>query len=228
MPDAVDTDQVDIVLIDDHPLLAEGMAVRLAARSVSLIVANELTEVAIMSLMADARPRLALLDHLVPPMGVTTSLIEPIIELGIPVVILTGTRDDALWGRLLGLGACAVLGKDEPMDGIIEALIDVLDGRAIRTSQALSYRRAWLDHQAAQRERWQPFEALSAREGTILWALFEGRNPVEIAEAEFVSVSTVRSQIKSAFRKLGVNSQLEAITMIRNRGWSPTSSSSLE
>ncbi len=215
----------DVVLVDDHPLLAEGLTLRLARRGVSMRVADELSETAVLDLIDEVRPRLALLDHLVPPMGVTNGLISPIVELGIPVVILTGTSNDALWGKLLDLGACAVLGKDEPLDGIIEALMDVLDGRAIRTSQGLAYRRAWLDQQHDERERLRPFAKLSGREAEILWALYEGRNPVEIADLEFVSVSTVRSQIKSAFRKLGVNSQLEAVTMIRNRGWSPSSSS---
>jgi DNA-binding CsgD family transcriptional regulator len=34
-----------------------------------------------------------------------------------------------------------------------------------------------------------------------------------------VSISTVRSQIKSILQKLGVNSQLAAVAMARQAGW---------
>jgi hypothetical protein len=48
----------------------------------------------------------------------------------------------------------------------------------------------------------------------------EGHCAEEIATSSFVSISTVRSQIKSILQKLGVNSQLAAVALARRVDWS--------
>ena len=217
-----ETANVDVVLVDDHPLLAAGLRVRLAERAVTLEVAPVLEAEAIERFVLEHDPRLVLLDYVIPPLGVSTGLIAPFVRSGRMVLILTGTNDPALWGQFLSLGATAVLGKDEPLDTIIDAVCDVLDGRAIRTAQSFEFRDTWQRSQAEARLRLAPFVGLSAWEAAVLWALYEGRSPAQIASADFVSIDTVRSQMKSAFRKLGVSSQLEAVTMVRQTGWTPT------
>ena len=66
----------------------------------------------------------------------------------------------------------------------------------------------------------QLFDFLTEREQVVLAELMEGHSAVEIANAAFVSISTVRSQIKAIRNKLGVNSQLAAVAMARRAGWS--------
>ena len=53
----------------------------------------------------------------------------------------------------------------------------------------------------------------------MLVELLEGHCAEEIAEVSFVSISTIRSQIKSILQKLGVNSQLAAVALARRSGW---------
>ena len=48
----------------------------------------------------------------------------------------------------------------------------------------------------------------------------EGHCAEEIAQAAFVSISTVRSQIKAILQKLGVSSQLAAVALARRADWS--------
>ena len=52
---------------------------------------------------------------------------------------------------------------------------------------------------------------LTDREKFVLAELIEGHCAEEIANAAYVSISTVRSQIKAILQKLGVNSQLAAV-----------------
>jgi len=68
--------------------------------------------------------------------------------------------------------------------------------------------------------RLQLFDFLTVREQVVLAELMEGHRAVEIANTAFVSISTVRSQIKAIRNKLGVNSQLAAVAMARRAGWS--------
>ena len=64
------------------------------------------------------------------------------------------------------------------------------------------------------------FGDLTERERFVLAELMEGHCAEEIAHAAFVSVSTVRSQIKAILQKLGVSSQLAAVALARRAGWS--------
>jgi DNA-binding NarL/FixJ family response regulator len=51
-----------------------------------------------------------------------------------------------------------------------------------------------------------------------------GLAATEIAEQSFVSLSTVRSQIRAVLAKLGVHSQLAAVAMAHQSAWSPPNS----
>ncbi|MCS5713687.1 LuxR C-terminal-related transcriptional regulator [Herbiconiux sp. CPCC 205716] len=52
-----------------------------------------------------------------------------------------------------------------------------------------------------------PFAALTPRERAVLAALLEGRSTAAIAESLFVSPNTVKSQLRSIYRKVGVRSR---------------------
>ena len=49
--------------------------------------------------------------------------------------------------------------------------------------------------------------------------ILEGLSAQEMARESYVSLATIRTQIRSIFLKLGVNSQLEAAAMARAMGW---------
>jgi DNA-binding CsgD family transcriptional regulator len=57
------------------------------------------------------------------------------------------------------------------------------------------------------------FSILSSRELEIVRYLLQGRRVAQIAKGLFLSPNTVRSHLKSVFRKLGVHSQGELIEL---------------
>jgi DNA-binding NarL/FixJ family response regulator len=69
-------------------------------------------------------------------------------------------------------------------------------------------------------ERIELFFTLTEREQNVLAELIEGHRAEDIAKAAFVSISTVRTQIKAILQKLGVSSQLAAVAMARRADWS--------
>jgi len=60
---------------------------------------------------------------------------------------------------------------------------------------------------------------LTGREREVLGGLMLGLRPAEIAERDFVSVTTVRNQVQAILTKLNVHSQLEAVAMANRLGW---------
>jgi len=63
------------------------------------------------------------------------------------------------------------------------------------------------------------FAQLTRREGEVLESLMAGLAPSQIAERDFVSVTTVRNQVQAVLTKLNVHSQLQAVAAAYRYGW---------
>jgi DNA-binding CsgD family transcriptional regulator len=70
------------------------------------------------------------------------------------------------------------------------------------------------DHYPKRRIDW-----LSNRERHVLVHMMEGLSAEEISKIDYVCLSTVRSQIRSIFMKLGVTTQLQAVAMAHREMW---------
>ena len=70
--------------------------------------------------------------------------------------------------------------------------------------------------QAQQRATNQKLAQLTKRERQVLDALVAGKRAKVIAEESYVSIATVRSQIRSILAKLNVRSQLEAVALVKS------------
>lgn len=64
-------------------------------------------------------------------------------------------------------------------------------------------------------------DSLSRREVDVLALLVRGRTSADVARAHVVSELTVRTQVKSILRKLGVETQLAAVAVALRAGWEP-------
>ena len=60
---------------------------------------------------------------------------------------------------------------------------------------------------------------LSVREGEILRLISQGLSNQEIAEKAYLSINTVKSYIRSAYRRMGVESRSQAILWAIDRGF---------
>jgi two-component system, probable response regulator PhcQ len=105
--------------------------------------------------------------------------------------------------------------RDRIVDGAVrqhDALIDYAAafpasalGEKIATPQASSVREVRASTASA---------ALSQREKQIVSALAAGKDPKTIAQTLEISVHTVRSHLKTIYRKVGVRTQLELVTRV--------------
>lgn len=60
---------------------------------------------------------------------------------------------------------------------------------------------------------------LSRREADVLIALTHGQSPQEIADAQYVSITTVRTQLQGIRTKLEVGSLHAAVALAFRAGW---------
>lgn len=98
-------------------------------------------------------------------------------------------------------------------------------GRLARNETVLgvSVREGLLSRLRAQRqsdtERNALFVGLTRREAQVLRALALGASPEEVARESFVSLNTVRTQIRGVLAKLGVTSVVAAVALAYRTGW---------
>jgi two-component system, NarL family, nitrate/nitrite response regulator NarL len=132
--------------------------------------------------------------------------------------------DDALGGdrpsAWLRAGSAAVVSENEPFDQLFQTITRLTRIGPPRSVPRVPVASTADSHEAGRRGRLELFVRLTEREQVVLSELMEGHCAEDIAKAAFVSISTVRSQIKSILLKLGVNSQLAAVAMARRAGWS--------
>ncbi len=136
---------------------------------------------------------------------------------GSPVVVLTRRLTPQDRAEFARLGAASALSKQRPVDEILQAVLDVLE-RSRRTPRHQRSSDGPLRAKGPAPNP-DPFGRLTPREQEVLASLIDGIPASVIAIESSVAVSTVRTQIRSILQKLGVNSQLRAVSLARKAGW---------
>lgn len=118
------------------------------------------------------------------------------------------------------LGATAVLTDD----ATVGDLLDVMERlRRNETVLGVSVREGLLSQLRASRQersdRDALFVSLTKREREVLQKLALGSSPEDVAKASFVSLNTVRSQIRGILAKLDVSSVVAAVALAYRSGW---------
>jgi DNA-binding NarL/FixJ family response regulator len=121
----------------------------------------------------------------------------------IDIIMLTIREDDdAVFGSLCA-GACGYITKKFKPGDILEAIKEIRAGGAPMSSQIA--RRVVQSFQATGHS------ILSQRETEVLNLLAKGYSYKMIAQALFISSTTVNSHLKSIYKKLEVHSEAQAI-----------------
>ncbi len=168
------------------------------------------------------RPNLVLIDIRFLDVTSGFALIDQLRRVDLPVCVIDGAGDGDRLKAWLKAGTSALVDRSEPFDQLIRTINRLLQSGSLpqntrKSSGALAPMRATDPQQGS---RLHLFDILTEREQVVLAELMEGRCAEEIANAAFVSISTIRSQIKAILHKLGVNSQLAAVAKARRAGWS--------
>jgi DNA-binding NarL/FixJ family response regulator len=215
------SDVARVLIVDDHELLAESLAFSLRRSGVEARLAPTSGAEAIVA-MADAyQPDAVLLDLALGELS-GAGLIGPLRKAtGAPVLVVTGAIDRIRLAECLEAGAAGIISKTSGFQVLLEKVLDVLAGRSpLPHGERVALLAELRGRRAEEERRLAPFRALTPKERSVLAALMDGRSPKEIAAASCVGVGTVRSQIKAIHHKLGVSSQLAAVALARQAGWS--------
>lgn len=133
-----------------------------------------------------------------------------------PSLLLTGRRAGATWGAVFSAGVSDIASSGCSLDEIRLVIRKVLSGQP-HTDQRrrAAMEQQWAEWLTEEEDLEQRVDRLSPREASVLGRLAQGQRVRDIGVALGVSEDTVRSQVKSLRRKLGVESQLAAVALAR-------------
>ncbi|MDO9437211.1 response regulator transcription factor [Hydrogenophaga sp.] len=195
-------DTIRILLVDDHPMVREGLRARLSSVAHLQVVGEAGDAAEAMRLIEADVPDLVLQDVGLKE-GNGIDLVQAMLARWPALCVLMFSMYDnpEYVQRALQAGARGYVLKDAPASEIVAAIEAVVAGGAF-LSPGVSRK---LFRQPSQRP------LLSPRESQILSALGRGESSKQIAKALDLSVRTVETHRQSIKRKLGLEGQAELI-----------------
>lgn len=200
-----------IFLVDDHPLVREGLTNLINGQD-DLAVCGEAEDSAgAMTGLAETRPDVALIDISLKNESGLELVKKLESEFPLVALIVLSMHDEALFAeRALRAGARGYVMKRETTKSMLTAIRRVLDGDVYVSDRVVNVmaRRLGSSRKAAASS---PVERLSDRELEIFRLLGQGRTTSQIAEDLGLSLKTVQAYCARAKEKFGVNSLAELL-----------------
>ncbi|MDN5915169.1 MAG: response regulator transcription factor [Pseudonocardia sp.] len=204
-------DQHVVVIVDDHALFSQGLALLLESRAGDTFrVAESVTtgEEAV-ALVGRHRADIAIVDLALPPLGGVETIRR--IRAAYPatrVLALSGTEDLELAAAALRAGAHGYLGKSADPEVLVAPLLAISAGVRVLRAELLDALLA-----AADRTGDGLLDRLSERDVELWTLLARGMETSEIARPMLVSERTAKRMIASLLHKLGAANRIEAAAL---------------
>jgi DNA-binding NarL/FixJ family response regulator len=204
---------MNALLIDDHALFREGVAMLVAQRlpELKLSLAGDIAE-ALRRLSEQPACSLVLLDLGLPD-STGLSGLQRVREAApqLPVVVMSADdRPETILGAI-EQGASGFIPKTANAAAFTDALRRVLDGQVALPPQVTATQaRANTPHDQEL--------GLSPRQLDVLRLLIEGRSNKLIQRELDLAESTVKTHLQAIFRRLGVNSRTQAVIAAAHLG----------
>jgi two-component system, NarL family, response regulator DevR len=205
---------ITILLVEDHAMVAAGLAELLRLH-------DDLEVVAVVGTVADARaavaahhPAVVLMDYRLPD-GDGASATRELLELVPPpaVVMLSAASDAALLDQAVEAGCTGFVAKHASADELVRAVRAAAAGEPHFSADVLvrllQLRRDRVAH---------PGPELSDREREVLQLTADGVSVAAIATQLDLSVHTVRNHIRRALQRLDAHTKLDAVVVAARLG----------
>ena len=197
---------ITIVLVDDHPLVREGIRGMLAGYDDIDVVGQGSSGPEGVTLAAELRPDLVLMDLRMPG-GDGVAATREITSAGTArVMVLTTYESDEDILRAIEAGAAGYLLKDVAPDALAAAIRAAARGETVLAPSVQSALLSRVRQPAAP-----AVPQLSAQEIAVLAGAAQGRTNAAIGASLHISETTVKTYLSRAYEKLGVNDRTSAV-----------------
>ena len=197
-----------MLIADDHVTVLEGLAAIIGRQPDMMVVAEAADGQEAVDLWTEHHPDVTLLDLRMPTLdgvGVIENIRKQ--DASARFIVLTTYDSDTEILRAIKAGTKAYLLKDARREELLDCIRRVNRGETCIPASLAEKLAAGLSS-----------ESLTGRELNVLELLAQGKSNKEIGVNLYISETTVKSHLRSIFRKLNVLSHTEAVTVASRRG----------
>jgi len=204
------TDLIRILIVDDHPLMRQGIKQLLLTDPSFRIAGEAKNGIEAVSFAKKFQPDLVLLDFNMPGIsGLETLKAIHQENNKIKVIILTVSDNKQDVIAMINLGASGYLLKDSEPESLLTDIKKILAGQLIVTDKLKPY----LDELDQEDNIRNKLSTLTNREKQILEEIAQGYSNKEISVNLNISEGTVKVHVKSLLKKLQIKSRVEAAVL---------------
>ena len=208
---------VTILVVDDHPIVRQGLRRLLEAESEFRVVGEAEDGIEALQLIEQLKPDILVLDMMMPSLNGLEVLrriknISPTTR----TIILSMQSADAYVFESLKNGAAGYVLKETGPSELVNAVREVIQGNrylSAKLSERLQTCGQWIMDTPSD-----AYETLTAREREILQMTVEGGTSQEIGEKLMISPRTIEVHRSNLMNKLGLHNQTELIRFAIKRG----------
>jgi DNA-binding NarL/FixJ family response regulator len=209
----MDVTPIRVVLVDDEALVRSGLRLILEGDPALRVVGEAGDGQAGIELVAANDPDVVLMDIRMPRLDGLAATRELLAERpDLKIIVLTTFDTDEMVLTALRLGASGFLLKDTPPAELIDAVRQVTSGRTALSQPVITQLiKTATDRPEPERrsEAAARLGRLTPRERAVAIAIARGLSNAEIAEAHFVSVTTVKTHVGRILDKLAVGNRVQ-------------------
>lgn len=193
---------IRILIVDDHPLVREGLTLRLSLQPDLQVCGEASTEDEAFTLFQELDPDLVLLDISLKS-GNGLDLLKRIKarKRDARILVISGFQESLYAERALRAGAMGYLSKQESNDKVVDAIHAVMAGNRY-CSPEITQR--LMNHALGTADEQSPMDSLTDRELEVFRLIGQGLASGAIADRLFLSTHTIDSHRENLKRKLNL------------------------
>jgi two-component system nitrate/nitrite response regulator NarL len=207
------TDQLRVVVVDDHPMFRAGVVASLSSDPTIDVVAEGSSADEAVRLAEEHAPDVCLLDIAMPGGGLNAARDITAAMPATKIVMLTVSEDEDDLLAAMKAGASGYVLKGAAASELLGVLRKVHAGD-VYVAPGL----AWGLLREMSRPRSAPLDELSGREREVLELVAEGLSNQEIGERLGLAEKTIKHYMTSILGKLRVRSRVEAALLAYREG----------
>jgi DNA-binding NarL/FixJ family response regulator len=204
---------VRVLIVDDHPVVREGLRAVLSAEPDLLVVGDCASGDDAVRLAGELRPDVVLMDLRLPGLDGVEATVRIVAESVASVLVLTTYDTDGDIVRALAAGATGYLLKDTPRDELVRGVRAAARGETVLAPPVAA--------RLVTHVRGPAAPALTPRETEVLRCIARGLSNPDTDRQLYISEATVKSHVTRIFEKLGVSDRTAAVTVAIARGILP-------